>query len=106
MKFKKLLLTAFFIIAILTPGFSSDGTIPVSNNTATETPEIARGKELLNRLEEIKAMDKSDLSKAEKKNLRKEVRSIENEMKELNGGGLYISVGGISIILLVVFLLL
>jgi hypothetical protein len=45
---------------------------------------------LLNRLDEIKAMDKSSLN-LQKKELRKEVRAIKAELKS-TGNGVYLSV--------------
>ena len=55
--------------------------------------------ELETRLSEIKAMDIKSMSRTEKRAMRKEVRSIEKEMKTM-GNGVYISVGGIIIIIL------
>jgi len=60
---------------------------------------------LIERLEAIKEIDKSSLSHAEKKTLRKEVKAIDRQLKELNGG-VYLSVGAIIIILLLVIILL
>jgi hypothetical protein len=57
------------------------------------------------RLAEIKAIDKSKLSSSEKKELKKEVRSIKAELHTMNGGGIYISVGAIIIILLLIIIL-
>lgn len=73
------------------------------SNTPKEVP--AEVKVLLNRLEEIKAMDKSSLNSAEKKELRKEVRAIKAELKS-TGNGVYLSVGAIIIIILLLILLL
>jgi len=70
---------------------------------AKEVP--AEVKIMLNRLEEIKAMDKSLLKSSEKKELRKEVRAIKAELKS-SGNGLYLSVGAIIIIILLLILLL
>jgi hypothetical protein len=50
----------------------------------------AEVKVLLNRLDEIKAMDKSSLN-LQKKELRKEVRAIKAELKS-TGNGVYLSV--------------
>jgi rRNA maturation endonuclease Nob1 len=75
-------------------------TIP---STPKEVP--AEVKVLLNRLEEIKAMDKSEMSRTEKKELRKEVRAIKTELKS-TGNGVYLSVGAIIIIVLLLILLL
>jgi len=52
------------------------------------------------RLNEIHAMDKSNLTAAEKKALRKEVKAI----KKIADGGVYISVGAIIIILLLLII--
>ena len=67
--------------------------------------ESAEVKALLMRLDEINAMDKSDLKSPEKKDLRVEVRSIKQQLSEL-GDGLYLSVGAIVIILLLLIILL
>ncbi|MBA3705173.1 MAG: hypothetical protein H0W84_04555 [Bacteroidetes bacterium] len=65
----------------------------------------SEAKALLSRLETFKAMDKSDLSWKEKRELRKEVKSIDQQLRAI-GGGIYISVGAllIIIILLIIFL--
>jgi len=73
--------------------------------TATKAAESAEIKVLIDRLEEIKAMDKSNLSSSEKKALRKEVRSTKEQL-EATGGGVYLSVGAIIIIILLLILLL
>ena len=74
--------------------------------TAIPAKEVpAEVKIMLNRLEEIKAMDKSTLKSSEKKELRKEVRTINAELKS-TGNGIYLSVGAIIIIILLLILLL
>jgi len=50
-------------------------------------------------------MYKSNLNSTEKKNLRKEVRTIRKELRE-NNGGVYLSVGAVIIILLLLIILL
>jgi len=67
--------------------------------------DAAKVKVLELRLNEINEMDKSDLKSAEKRELRKEVRSIKKQVSEL-GGGVYISVGAIIIIILLLIILL
>jgi hypothetical protein len=74
----------------------------VSNNPKEVPAEV---KVLLNRLDEIKAMDKSELTSTEKKELRKEVRAIKAELKS-TGNGIYLSVGAIIIVILLLILLL
>jgi hypothetical protein len=74
-------------------------------NPTTAAKEIpAEIRVMLNRLEEIKDMDKSDMNRAEKKELRKEVRAINTEIRS-SGNGIYISVSAIIIILLLIILL-
>jgi hypothetical protein len=70
-----------------------------------DPPESAEASALLVRLDEINAMDKSGMKSAEKRVLRKEVRSIKQKLTEL-GGGVYISVGAVIIILLLIIILL
>ena len=72
------------------------------NNAATNE---AKSEVLLRRLEEIRDMDKSNLTRAEKKELRKEVKEIKASMKAY-GGGVYLSVGAIIIIILLLILIL
>ena len=73
------------------------------NNTTKEMP--AEVKLMLNRLEEIKEMDKSNLTSADKKALRKEVRAIKSNLKA-SGNGIYLSIGAIIIIILILILIL
>lgn len=81
-----------------------------ATNTVTTTEFDAD----LARLEEIKSMDLSTLSRSEKKELRAEVKTIKSDMeskgykdsKAIDGGGIYISVGGALIIILLLILLL
>ena len=81
---------------------------PSKNTTtiaATKTIESAEARVLLTRLDEIKAMDKSMLSSSDRRVLRKEVRSIKSQLGDL-GGGVYLSVGGILLIILLLIILL
>lgn len=67
--------------------------------------EAAQAAALITRLNEINAMDKSALGTSEKKQLRKEVCSINTNLKEVSGG-VYLSVGAVIIIILLLILLL
>ena len=82
--------------------------MPVTSSapaTASESAEASKAHALLLRLDEINAMDKSKLSSSEKKELRQEVRSTREKLRE-TGGGVYLSVGAIIIIVLLLILLL
>ena len=78
-------------------------------NPKALTPESkempAEVKVMLSRLEEIKEIDKSTLSRSEKRELRKEVREIKTELRTTNNG-VYLSVGAIIIIILLLILIL
>lgn len=86
------------------------GTIIAAEKNATEiavnTKEMpTEVKTMLNRLEEIKTMDKSSMTSAEKKELRVEVKTIKAELRSTNNG-VYLSVGAILIIILLLIILL
>lgn len=70
---------------------------------------------LVARIETIKAMDFSTLNSAEKKELRKELRTIKTDLKKSNkrdvvvshgNGGIYLTVGGLIVIILLLILIL
>lgn len=70
---------------------------------STMTPEELQV--LIDRLEEIKEMDKSSLTRAEKKELRSELRETKEEIKR-NSGGVYLSVGALLLVIILLIILL
>ena len=84
---------------------TTKATATVTVSKSANEAEAAQAKVLMLRLNEINAMDKSTLNSSEKKNLRNEVRSIKDQLKDL-GDGIYISVGAVIIILLLLIILL
>jgi hypothetical protein len=60
---------------------------------------------LTTRVEEIRDMDKSDLSAEEKRELRHELKDIKKELQR-GGGYVYLSVGTLIVILLILLLVL
>lgn len=84
----------------------TDEALPVETAVLAESEALhAESEALLARLEEINEMDKSDLTRSEKRELRKEVRQIDKTLA-LNGDGVYLSVGAIIIVILLLILLL
>ncbi|SIS61256.1 hypothetical protein [Belliella pelovolcani] len=78
--------------------------------TTTKDVEIApevkvRLDEIESRVNEIKAMDFTELSKEERKEIRSELKELKKEAKS-NGGGLYISTGALIVILILLIILL
>ena len=104
MTIKKILRIASFalLVAITLPASSA---IIVPSSSQTNSTENPRAQQLIQRLEELKGTDKSEMTRLEKKGLRKEVRGIKKEMKEISGG-VYLSVAAIIIIILLLILLL
>jgi len=78
----------------------------VFTNPTEKTEEIPDDiKMMVDRVNEIKEMDRSNLSRSEKKELRKELRTIKKDLKKRDGRGIYISTGAIIIILLLIIIL-
>jgi hypothetical protein len=99
------LLTLFLSLTFIPSILKADTeAVPVSMNTAKPVESIETNV-LIARLNEIKMMDMSKLSHAEKKQLRKEVLSTKKQLTESHGG-IYLSVGAIIIIILLLILLL
>ncbi len=73
--------------------------------TMTEDEKKARLEEIKYRVTEIKEMDKSSLSRSEKRAMKKELRQMNREAKAMSGG-VYLSVGAIIIIILLLILIL
>lgn len=102
---KKLLISLLIACLFLsiTPG--SLRANPDSLRVETTIPDAEKANKLLDRLQEINTMDKSNLTRKEKRKLRQEVRSTERKLRNI-GGGIYISVGAVIliVILLIIFL--
>lgn len=102
--------TAMLLIFLIpTQVKASPGDDPVTavaiETVDTDAALAAESEALLARLEEINEMDKSDLTKAEKRDLRKEVRQIDKTLT-LNGGGVYLSVGALILVIVLLIILL
>lgn len=98
-----LMMMVLSLSVIPTQVFASEKNPTLVTNIPKEVPTEV--KVMLNRLEEIKAMDKSNMTSVEKKELRKEVRAIKADLKS-SGNGVYLSIGAIIIIILLLILLL
>ena len=99
-------LPLYLMMMVLSLSILPTTMIAAEKNPTIVTKEMpAEIKVMFNRLEEIKAMDKSSLNSSEKKALRKEVRAIKAELQS-SGNGVYFSVGAIIIIILLLILIL
>jgi hypothetical protein len=103
-------LTISFMMAFLFLTFSPMSVKAITTPTVetldpVKTAEQAQAEVLIIRLNDIKEMDKSSLTRGEKRELRKETRSIKKNLREI-GQGVYLSAGAIIIIILLLILLL
>jgi hypothetical protein len=83
---------------------TSNEVIPATS-TPTESANAAEAQRLLNRLEEIKAMDLEHMPRSEKRKYAKEVKQIQKKMNALSGG-VYISAGALLVVLILLLILL
>ena len=99
------------IVFCLMVAFLSFTFLPLQSNAATVTEpstavdpkpaESPEAKALLLRLDEINKMDKAKLDPSEKKDLRKEVKSIKKNLRDI-GPGIYLS--GAALVLIIILL--
>jgi hypothetical protein len=98
----------YSFVLIFTLGISAN-TVSAADKKAPKTELTAEQKvqfeKITNRVEEIRKMDKSNLTRAERKALRSELRQMKEQARALSGG-VYLSVGAIIIIILLLILIL
>jgi len=75
------------------------------NETSIQKNTQGKSSELLNRLEVIKKMDKTQMNKQELNSLLSEVRIINTHLVAVDGG-IYISAGALIVILIVLLFLI
>jgi len=95
-------LSLMFLITSMAPA-------AMAETEKKEKPELTaeqqlRLEEIQTRVTEIQAMDFAEMSKDELKEVKMELKELKKEAKQ-NGGGIYLSVGAIIIILLVLILI-
>ena len=108
---KKIILFAFMMIFTLGASTvfankpdsktSSDNlTAPAKTENKLSNEEMSR---LTKRVEEIRDMDKTNMTRTEKREMKKELKSIKENVKR-NGG--YIYIGGSTLLIIILILLL
>ncbi len=103
MKKKIYFLATAFMLMLATPSVMAKDV--KSKPDMTERQKV-RIEEISQRVEEIKNMDRSQLSRQERKDLRNELQDMKKEAKAVTSGGVYLSVGAIIIIILILILIL
>ena len=92
------------MLVIAQPSQSKDLVRTSALTNRGETIDATEAQKLINRLKEIKALDKRNMTKSERRALRKEVKATEKRLSA--SGGVYLSVGAVIIIILLLILLL
>jgi hypothetical protein len=83
------------------PLMAAEGTPTTESSIPEEIP--AEVRIMLDRLHEIKDMDKSALTRMEKKALRMEARAIKSAIRS-TGNGIYLSVSALLVIIIIILL--
>ena len=99
----------FFTLRGLSEGINAAGaplTLPSKEVIATMTEEQKQAlvQQMKDRVEAIKAMDKSEMTKEQRKAPRTELKSMKKEARAVTG--VYISIGALIIIILLLIIIL
>jgi len=105
---KKTIFIAIMMIFTLsaTTTFAKKSDLKSIAPAATENKLSAEELNSMNaRVEEIRSMDKSDMSVTEKRELRNEAKGIKENVKKSGGGYVYLGGGTLLLVLLIILLL-
>ena len=105
---KNLFFVLFMVFAMSTPmAFGAESKSVADKLATTEKTENKLSAEELtkmtNRVEEIRAMDKSEMTSMEKRELRKELKATKENVRR-DGG--YVYIGGGTLILIIILIIL
>lgn len=100
---KKLMYFAFsFIMLLSTVNIASAN----DKNAKALTPQQqVKLEQLTNRVEEIRSMDKSELSRQDKRALRSELKQMKSEANAISNGGVYLSITALLVIVILLLIL-
>ena len=98
-------MAVFLSLTFLPVQLNASGSKPATSVVDPKPAVPAEVKTMELRLDEISAMDKSNMKASEKRNLRKEVKSINHKLRTVSGG-VYLSVGAIILIVVLLIVLL
>lgn len=100
---KKLVYIAFSFIMLLSTANLANAT--EKNDKVLTTEQQVKLNQLTNRVEQIRSMDKSNLTRTEKKALRKELQQMKKEANAISNGGIYLSVTALLVIIIVLLII-
>lgn len=97
----------YTLALVFTLGISTNTVSAADKKEKTEmtAEQKVQFEKITSRVDEIRNMDKSNLTRAEKKALRAELKQMKEQARALSGG-VYLSVGAIIIIILLLILIL
>ena len=101
MKKLTIIMSIAFFSVLATPSHS----FAISTSLGDSTADVQIAAKIVARVTEIQNMDKTNLSAAEKKELKKELKDMHKKADGLNRG-VYLSIGAIIIIILLLILIL
>jgi hypothetical protein len=98
------------LIYIVLSFFLLTGSINVAQASEKNKQELTEAQQLrveqiVKRVEEIRSMDKSNMSRTEKKELRQELTTMKKEASAISNGGIYLSVTALLVIIIILILL-
>jgi len=102
---KKFIYTLALIFSLGISFNSIQASEKAKNPTELTAEQSLKLEKIKTRVEEIRDMDKSNLTKTERKALRNELRELKGQARAVSGG-VYLSVGAIIIIILLLILIL
>jgi len=103
---KTVFIAIMMIFTLSATTFASKSELKSNAPVATENKLSAEEVSRLNtRVEEIRKMDKSDMTVSEKRELRKEAKSIKENVKRDGGGYIYIGGGTLLLVLILILIL-
>ena len=108
MKHSKSLLLAFLFFSTSIGAMASDGLTKENVSSKSETEVKKRVGQLLDRVEEIRGCDRTNMDQFERAELKEELIDIKKELNvaKTNGGTITISVGAAIIIILLLIIIL
>ena len=80
------------------------GSVNVASATVKKDQPLTE-QQITNRVDEIRDMDKSNLTREQKRVLRTELRTMKTQANAISNGGIYLSITAILVIILLLLIL-
>jgi predicted PurR-regulated permease PerM len=100
---KKLIYVALSFFLLI--GSVNVASATVKNDQPLTEQQQAQLQKITNRVDEIRDMDKSNLTREQKRVLRTELRTMKTQANAISNGGIYLSITAILVIILLLLIL-